>query len=106
MSYSIKFKRMVTMARPEVDRDEGHDGFCYLCLYDCEVKSAVTHVLGAYPRVSALRALGGYDLFGIFSVGKQGGFLHATSATRMQTGLPDERGAILVSLVQLTCWTN
>jgi hypothetical protein len=94
------------MARPEVDRDEGHDGFCYLCLYDCEVKSAVTHVLGAYPRVSALRALGWYDLFGIFSVGKQGGFLHAASATRMQTGLPYERGAILVSLVQLTCWTK
>ncbi len=50
-------------AEPYCDKNDGDDGYCYLCLYDLDVRCAVAKILGPYPRASMVLSLGGYDSF-------------------------------------------
>jgi len=74
--YSDHFQQLVKRAGDGTGKCEGDEGYCYLCLYDLEVRSAVGTILGPYPKAGEVRRLGGYDVRGSYAFGKQDGFVH------------------------------
>ena len=54
--------------------------FYYLSMYPRKYSPAVAQILGPYPTVREMEALGGYDACGLYTAFKQSGLVHIEHA--------------------------